>query len=432
MSNKLFLGVATEEVTPKIGCALYGYCPNWFSESVNDDLTVTAYYFTQGDTNALMLGTTVASINNALFDKIFGAIEDKFGISRNNCIIHATHTHSAPNISGSEGWGDMDYEYFDEIFFPGIMKAVERAINGATPVTIGISQGESLVGINRRELTIDNRITFGQNPWGSFDPKMTVISFANEENKTVANIIHYGAHCTASGKNREISRDWAGVMVDYVEALSGGVTAFFNGPEGDVGPRMINGTTEGRRTVKDAMQLGGYAAQDAARIYKGAKVFKEAKLSVSTKTIMIPYKPRVSYEFAKAEVAKFGDNVVNIEAQSKAYYEKIVKSYDDGCADLEGFEFKQTVICLGDVAFVSFPYEIFSEIGLRIQKHSKIPYTLSLSNANGCEGYFATEDQLCRGGYEIKMNKTAHIQEYVDNGDWYMITETLEHLSELK
>ncbi len=83
------------------------------------------------------------------------------------------------------------------------------------------------------------------------------------------------------------------------------------------------------------------------------------------------------------------------------------------------------------VSYISFPYEIFSEIAMRIAYEKKIPHTLSLSNTNGCEGYFVTEDQICRGGYEIDMFKTGYIQPYADNADWYMVKQTLENLDKL-
>ena len=65
---------------------------------------------------------------------------------------------------------------------------------------------------------------------------------------------------------------------------------------------------------------------------------------------------------------------------------------------------------------------------MRIDGASEIPHVLSLSNANGSYGYFATESELCRGGYEIKMHLTRDIQPYVSNADWYLVTGTLENL----
>ena len=80
------------------------------------------------------------------------------------------------------------------------------------------------------------------------------------------------------------------------------------------------------------------------------------------------------------------------------------------------------------MAIVSFPFELFSEIGLRIKKASDIPYVLSLALANGSSGYFATESDLCRGGYEIIMSRTANVQAYAPNADWYVVTGTVKNL----
>ena len=46
MSDKLFLGVAREIITPSLGIFLGGYpFPDRFATSVNDDLTVTVFSF---------------------------------------------------------------------------------------------------------------------------------------------------------------------------------------------------------------------------------------------------------------------------------------------------------------------------------------------------------------------------------------------------
>ncbi len=50
-------------------------------------------------------------------------------------------------------------------------------------------------------------------------------------------------------------------MTDAVEKESGAITAFFNGPEGDVGPRLSNGRTVG--DLRHVHELGKMAAKDA-------------------------------------------------------------------------------------------------------------------------------------------------------------------------
>ena len=427
--ERLCLGVARENITPEIGGQLYGYSPDVFSKSVADDLTATAFYLKQGNTQALMLSVAVCLIQTALAQNILALIQENFGIPKGNCMICATHTHSGANTAGQSGWGDIDQKYCDDVFIPAILKAIEKAIENIQPVKMGVASGNSFVGINRRELTEENKIKLGQNPWGCFNPKMTVISFTDKHGKTVANMIHYGAHGTAAGKNQEITRDWSGIMIDTLEKQSGAITAFFNGPEGDVGPRLSNKKTTG--DMDYVRELGAVAAQDAVRIYDELYTYSDATLSVSHKKLQIPLKKRISAGEAKQMLETYKDHTVNAKGMIRKQLENTIKSYEDGYGDQEVCEVEQTVIALGDLVFLSFPYELFSEIGMRIDKAFQTKAILSLSNTNGSEGYFITQDAICRGGYEVTMFLYGHLQQFTDNADFYLMQESIKHIQNL-
>ncbi len=424
--EKLFLGIAREKITPAVGCQLYGYTPDTFSESLNDDLTATAFYFRQGNTQVLMVSLTVCLIQTALDADIRKMLEEKLGIPAGRCMLCATHTHSGPNTAGTTGWGEIDREYCDTIFIPQILSAAEKAVAVAQPVKMGTARADSLVGINRRELDIKNRIVLGQNPWGAFNPQMTVISFVSEAGEPVANMVHYGAHGTAAGRNHEISRDWSGLMIDALELQSGAVTAFFNGPEGDVGPRISNGLTVG--DISYVRELGSVAAQDAVNIYRKIFSYSDAKLAVSEKELQIPLKKRMPLAEAKEMLKKYEGQTVNREGMICAHLEDVIRSYEEGTEDEESTGMPQTVIALGDVVFASFPYELFSEVGMRIDGAFKTKSVLSLSNTNGSEGYFITPDAICRGGYEVDMFLYGHRQQFVDNADFQLMKETVNHI----
>ena len=428
--NDLFMGVSREIISPKVGALLYGYVPDLHSTKVADDLTATAFYFKQGDKSALMISLAVCEINTDLSDEIRNLIEEKFKIPKENCILAAFHTHSGPNVTGTEGWGDIDREYCSEIFIPGIISATGKAIEKAEKVTVGIAKGDSLVGVNRREIRANNKIDFGQNPWGCFNPRMTVISFKNDEGNVVANIIHYGAHCTAAGRNTEISRDWAGVMVDSLEKESGGITAFFNGAEGDVGPRLSNGGTTG--DMSHVKETGEIAGRDAIRIFKEIKDFSAMELKASQTMIEIPLKKRLSKEAAKEMYEAYKHHTVNVWGMTRVHLEKVIASYEEGYEDKEFIEIPQVVIGIGNVFFASTPFEPFSEIGLRADKMAEDSDVLLLSNSNGAEGYFITEDALCRGGYDVNMWLYKDIQPYADNADWHLALKTAEHIKKVK
>ena len=83
------------------------------------------------------------------------------------------------------------------------------------------------------------------------------------------------------------------------------------------------------------------------------------------------------------------------------------------------------VIAVGDVLFLPYPYEIFSETALRLRIHSGRRHTLTLSCANGFNGYLPSQDQLCRGGYEVAVFRYANLFPLAPDTDNNLIQETL-------
>ena len=426
----LKLGVARKDITPQVGCNLYGYYPDLYATTLHDPLDVTALVFAWDEKKAAMISATVCLINTQLADEIRARIESETGIPADNVIIAATHTHTGPNTAGSFGWGEIDRAYCDGTFIPQIVAAVKEAETALTQVRVGIAVGESHIGMNRREFFGENQIRLGQNPWGCYNPKMTVLSFKDQTDRVVANIVHYGNHGTAAGKYTAISRDWPGIMVDAMEAETGGCTVFLNGPEGDVGPRISNGKTIGDDGMKYVIELGKKAAEDAIRVYRDIRTYEDMDADIRKGTIRLPLKKRISREEAREGLAKYAGNARNLGGQYAHYYEKVLASYEEGYEDLPDLPLSQWLFRIGDSVFVSSGYELFSEIGLRIQTMSDRYNVLCLSNANGSDGYFATQSELCLGGYEVGMFLTGRCQPFVDHADWHFIKETVRNIDE--
>ncbi len=430
MSKKLLVGVGRSDITPKVGCQLFGYRPDLYSDGVNDNLTAAAFAFSYGEINALMVTVSVCLLDNEITSFFREQIELKYNIPKENILIFATHTHTGPSTINMPGWGDIDREYYEEILKPQVFSAIEEALNNKQEATVGVATGESKLGVNRRYLNYLNYADLGQNEWGAYNPKMTVISFKNNKNKVFGNIIHYGCHGTVAGLSTKISRDWAGVMTDALEEESGAITAFFNGPEGDVGPRISTGGTTAE--IQYIYEVGGIGAEDAVNIYNSIEDYKEISLSVASREAVLPYAERISYEEAKKGCEEFSLDAINCDKQMAVYYNKVKDSYENDYTEKDAFKLEQNAIRLGDIAFIGFPYELFSEIGMRIDDYTKDLSVLSLSNTNGSLGYFPTQDQLCRGGYEIKMFKFNDVQSLTDDADFHLVTETLETIKKLE
>jgi hypothetical protein len=257
---------------------------------------------------------------------------------------------------------------------------------------------------------------------------MTLLSFADESGKIIANLIHYGCHGTCAGVNTEITRDWSGIMIDRLEKETNTLTAFWNGAIGDVGPRLTNGETTGNIAYTE--ELGGVAAFDAIRAYRSKGGYYTRNLEVLTDAVTLPYKAIPSLEEAEKKLASYTEpeKLINLERLKYSHDKEVYEYLKNGGKPEEAFTFEQTIITLGDIVFIPFPYEMFSEIALRLREYTGYPYTLCLSCTNGYNVYLPSEDQLCRGGYEVDCFLYGHLFPLANNTDHHIINENLRIL----
>ena len=222
--------------------------------------------------------------------------------------------------------------------------------------------------------------------------------------------------------------DNANVGNDGLEERSGGITAFFNGPQGDIGPRISNGKTTGN--ISYVHELGEIAARDAVAFYEEMGEYKDVELLVSSSVVEIPLKPRMKLEKAEEMLPAYKGKNVNLDGMICGHLEKVIASYSSDYQEKKVYCQNQTLIGLGDFIFAGFPYELFAEIGLRIDDAVKEKNILSLSNTNGTEGYFVTRDAIVRGGYEVGVFLYTHLQPWCDNADYHLLNGTLHHIRE--
>ncbi len=435
MSQLKFLaGAACAVVTPRVGTCLFGYQPNHRSESVHDDLHVTALALSDGEKTALVISAEIGNIHTDLCNELRAELSRHTGVPAEHIVVACTHTHSAPNLAGTEGWGAVDREYYEEFFAPGAISASAEAVASLAPAEYAVGVTESKVGINRREQEVSGSVCLGQNPWGCYDPYMTVIALRNSETKAgILNLIHYSCHGTASGINSEITRDWSGIMIDRLQAETGTLTAFYNGACGDVGPRLTNGLTTGCGDIRFAEELGGLAAFDAMRAYKSLGGYRSGTLEIFTGTLRLPYAPLPSEAEARKVLANYPEpeKLVNINRLTYFHWKQLLDYVVAGGAEKsEPMELPQTLVSMGEVLFVPFGFELFSEIARRMRVYSPYPYTLSLTNANGSLVYLPTESEMCRGGYEVNCFNTARLFPLAPNTDQNIIDENLRILRE--
>lgn len=432
MADNFMAGAGRAVITPPIGAWMAGYAPARRAETIHDDLHVTAIAFAGGGQRALLMSADVCQIFEPHIGSFRRSIADATGVPFEQIVMSAIHTHSGPATFGTHGGAPADEAYLETIFRPQAVKAAQEAVAALRPAVMGVAETQSEVGINRREVREDGSVALGQNPWGLYDPIMTVVSFRDYSGAPIANLIHYGAHCTGSGAGPEVTRDWAGPMIDRLEEQSRGLTVYFNGAEGDVGPRLANGRTTGNLEL--ALELGGIAAADAVRAWRSIREWNpNPVLRVLADQISLPCRPLDPLDILKARLAALGDpeKLVGLPVWEYETLGKRIAEKESGVPEQTAWTLDQTLIAVGSVVFVPFPFEIFSEITIRLRQFSPFAHTLSLSNANGVNFYFPSRSELCRGGYEVWLFRAFHVHALSDDADQAAFTGNLRLLRQL-
>jgi hypothetical protein len=434
IKNKLFAGVGRTDITPILGVQLGGYAADERpAEEIIDSLNSTAIVFEQNSLKTVLISLDWLGIDEVFVEKIRQEINAQTGIKKSNIIITTTHSHTTPITINIPGWGIVATEYIDSVI-PKIVDSVVKANDNLKEIEVGVATTTSKTGINRRLQSFMGDVD------GIYDPTMTVIRLETSE-APLATIIHYGAHATAFGDKRVVSRDWPGVMMDRVESQTGVPVLFINGSLGDVGPRTnviikpLKGFSAGGGDGLDSVREVGYrAATDALRAYIKVKTWeKNSKLDLITEPIEFTYAPLPSLKLATekmAELEKHKDNP-GVNAFNYARWKCVAEAYETKNFS-SGKKYNQTIIQLGSIAFVPFPGELFSDISLRLRKESKFRHTLCSSVSNGYYTYIHTRKAIEKQGYEIWMGQSYNGYGWADNIADRLVEQNLNMLNKLK
>ncbi|NLF23741.1 MAG: hypothetical protein GX590_11360 [Lentisphaerae bacterium] len=436
-NHPLQAGFGRTDITPALGVRLGGYgVKERPAEQILDRLHATAMVVRKGDLLAAVVNLDWICIEEDITARIRAEAAKLTGIPELNISVCTTHSHSVPNTLNFWGWGERENAYIDSVL-PAIAEAVRLAQEDLEAVAIGFATTESLVGVNRRGLDDKGNFGFFGDPQGSFDPTMTVAHFKSGQ-KTKGILVHYGAHGTAMGCNRLVSRDWSGVMKDRIEPQIGAPVLFLNGAIGDVGPRtnvIKRGTrlsAGGGDGIESVREVGYRAATDAIRALVSIREFRsDLPLDVLVEDIFLPYAPLTPLDEARQALEKWAprkDEWGHPMAEYR-HNQAVIEAHTRPL--LDGRSFKQTLIRLGPLAVIPMPGEMFAGISLRIRENSPFPYSLCCSVSNGSLSYLPTREARHRGGYETWVGRAAGPYLLADTIDDALVSENLRLLGKL-
>ena len=400
MSN-LLGGVAVGDITPHLGVSMGGY---WLrpsvAQGVHDRLYVRAVVWSDGPNRTAMVVLDLVALHRDDVAMLRRRIADTSGISPQATLICCTHTHSGPLTYPYRGMGSMDADYMT-LLADRVAQCVQNAHDKLEGVTLSYATVPFQLGYNRRSFAHQD----------SEAPLVGQLHAVRMDGAAgpIASIFSHACHPVVLGaENCEISADFPGVAVSYLESKTGVPAIFLNGACGDVNPRITNGT------FADVRELGESLGQVVERSLATSVPVSADQVAAVRRIVTLELLPPPGRLFCETI-----HGVTWLKGVYRRYRpgRRSRSRYLVAHADLEWIraarrwrsqggqpryrECEIQGIRLGGLLFLGFEGELFARYQLDIERESPFQPTIVCGFANGCVGYLPTSDEYPSGGYEI-------------------------------
>lgn len=408
-------GAAQVDITPPIGAPMAGYYVPRVAEGVHDPLYVKAIVFEQNGVRVALAACDLVLLPRNLSQQARQIIQKQTGIAPDHVMISATHDHTGPvilqtpsryNLKGKMLRITRDYTNA----LPGrIAQAVEEAASRLQPAVIHAGVGrETSLAFNRRYYMKDGAV--GWNPgklnpniWrpaGPTDPTLPVLYIETPDGKPIASYVNFSMHQDTTG-GLKFSEDFSYALGKILRMAKGKdlVSMFTIGCAGDIN-HLDFSRKEKQESYHEAARIGAVLAGDVLKVIQRAPVVPVDKISVSDQVLHLEL-PRFTPEevaWARCTQATFGTS-------SPAPFLDLVRAAKIlEISDRHGkpYDAEVQVIALGpQIAFASFPGEMFTQFGMNVKQDSPFPITITPELANGDPGYIPNRQAYPEGAYEV-------------------------------
>jgi len=374
-NNTILAGTAKVKITPEVPMQMSGYGGRKEPfKGVHDDLFLRVIAFSDGENKAVIISADLIGFTLSYWEETTKRLEREIGIPQDYILLCATHTHGGPTPAYRFDSPLPEVISYTEELTEKIVTTVREAVNNLKPASIGSGKGECKMNMNRRARSADRGIILGKNPDGVCDHEVRVVRIDDEDLNPISLFVNWPCHGTVmSGRNYQITGDWAGIAATYVEkAYDGKITAPVTaGASGDI--NGLNGPGEQFGYVDIT---GIMVGEEVVRVAKDIKTFPYGSISASQRLIILPGKQRAKSNFPQ-------------------------KTYEPG----PNLDVRLSALKIGNIVFTGISGEVMNEIGLDVKKLSPFKYTYVITHCNGSSGYLVTDEAYQEGGYEVRSTR---------------------------
>ena len=403
------------DITPESSVWMDGMIRSHRSAGVHDPIFAKALVLSSGapmSDACAIVSLDVCSLSSPDCRKIRTMAEKQTGISASRIIVAATHNHSGPATVGF--FNPRESAYVDDIKNK-IVVLIRKAAAAMVPAAVGCGSGqEDTISHYRRLLADDGHVVMNWEPWpaerivralGVSDPDVGVIKIVacGASAQLLGLLFNHAGHPNVmSGDNYLITPDYPGRAEVLLEKECGGTAMFVNGAQGTMD---IDGLKD--RDWSGVERVARALAEAVKKTVQATVPRAEARLCAGSRQYTVPARKISAREKAWAEeiLKKTGGAVKPVadgvgDDYKSALYLRLLK------VQHQAIPLEQVCLAIDDYAFISFPGELFTEIGMRIKAESPFRHTYILGLANGYVGYIPTRRAIGEGGYEPETRQT--------------------------
>jgi len=451
--NRIKIGWAEADITPESRVEICGQYYQRFSKGIHLSLGGSVLVLESDNCEqAVMISVDLAIFSREFLNELRDNLKDKLpDIDVSKIIMNATHTHSAPGVekiialTGRNGWSPdteaMPFKDYRAFVIKRLTNAVIKAWNSKSYGGFANSFDFAVVGHCRRagytngisEMYGDTSRDDFIGMEGNEDSTVEILFTFGEDEKPTGAVVNVACPSQVMEATYLISSDFMGEVRRLLKEKFGPdfCTLCQISSAGDQSPRDLARTRDDEFWCERGVKVIGkriYEAVVSAYEKQKNKGQFETKFVHNVKEITLPKRKASYQEYIEAlkNIEKL-EKILPTEAAFKAFSaevnknekiygrpgpndsklhhfvliknnEAVVKRYKEQ-KDEPDFFMELHTIRLGNIVFVTNPFELFLDFGLQMKARSKAEQTFVIQLCCDYGRYLPTERAEAYGGH---------------------------------
>jgi len=438
--GELLAGVGRRSVAPPLGIKTAGfYSREGVVSAIDGDLSATVVVLRGAGETVVIAAVDLCMAPQWVVAEWREWMAAAAGTRSANVLVNMSHTHSSGALAMTQpefGYQRDLLERYRAMLAERLVQATMAAVASLEPARIAAGEGESRVGIQRRETGPDGYVFLGEVPDGLIDPAVGVIRIDRLDGTPIAVMGAYGCHTVVVGPRSSVaSPDFPGPMRSLVEGALGGTAVFLQGGGGDIMPCWGMGHELDNTDAKERIgrMLGGAVVSVAAslrtHVQRGDRVSIPSLLgpgqtmrplvpvtdepctylgarsrTVQLDLVALPTAERAAAIRAEratdldAALAGGSERAIQIARHFLAWADILEQAVAEGRRSVP---MEVQVLRINDIVITGIAAEVFSSTTRAIRERSPFPHTIALGYTNGVLCYLPPRDAYPVGGWDV-------------------------------